>query len=452
MKKLMLFLLLCATFLNAHSAVRLFKDNPSITQEKTNNDANLSGIACSEVEVIVIFDNWPIDISWRIENQSGKVILSGKDYKHGSANVSEKICLEDGAYNFVIDDSFGDGLCCKYGEGKYELNLNGTTLVSGATFTSKETKSFTIGRISPLPTPINLKPSNITSNSVVLSWGIDGALVNTTMFEIYNDDQIIDNVKGAKTITLTRLKPETTYNFSVRAKNSNGEASAFSNKINVTTLKNTVGDFPQEMLDLLALVNIARANNGKQPLKMNAKLVAAALFHANDMNDNNFFSHTGSNGSSVGERITDQGYSWNSYGENIANGYSSVNQVHNGWMNSSGHKKNILSANFTEIGMARVKNYWVQVFGRSFNAPFSAKSGENKITIYPTVLSNDQRDVFIKGYGKRANYKIFNISGRLMGQGEIINNKVSVPQLSAGIYLINIVKEAEIVVKRLFVK
>ena len=86
------------------------------------------------------------------------------------------------------------------------------------------------------------------------------------------------------------------------------------------------------------------------------------------MAENNYFSHTGLDGSSAGTRITRAGYTWRSYGENIAYGYSTAERVMEGWMNSSGHRANILKNNFTDIGVgyasdSRGRIYAVQVFG-----------------------------------------------------------------------------------------
>ncbi len=98
-------------------------------------------------------------------------------------------------------------------------------------------------------------------------------------------------------------------------------------------------------------------------------LEQAALSHSTDMATNNFFSHTGSNGLSAGDRIKATGYSYRTYGENIAAGQTSASQVMQGWLNSAGHCKNIMNANFTEVAVSKVDNsaadyriYWTQVF------------------------------------------------------------------------------------------
>lgn len=95
----------------------------------------------------------------------------------------------------------------------------------------------------------------------------------------------------------------------------------------------------------------------------NDQLAAAALAHSTDMNSNNYFSHTGLNGSTAGDRISAAGYIWRTYGENIAKGYSTEQAVMDGWIISEGHCKNIMSPQFKEMGVARVSTYWSQEFG-----------------------------------------------------------------------------------------
>lgn len=99
------------------------------------------------------------------------------------------------------------------------------------------------------------------------------------------------------------------------------------------------------------------------PLTLEARLVRAADAHTTDMVRNGFFSHTGADGSSVGQRVTRQGYAWRAVGENIAYGQRSVEQVVSAWMASPGHCRAIMSGEFQELGAARVENHWTLVFG-----------------------------------------------------------------------------------------
>jgi uncharacterized protein YkwD len=109
----------------------------------------------------------------------------------------------------------------------------------------------------------------------------------------------------------------------------------------------------------LAAVNQARSVNQvcgttphspAAPVSWSENLAMAAYLHSEDMALNNFFSHTGSDGSSAGQRISRQGYPWRAYGENIAVGYPTVSSVIQGWLGSEGHCRNLMDPDFTEIG------------------------------------------------------------------------------------------------------
>lgn len=88
------------------------------------------------------------------------------------------------------------------------------------------------------------------------------------------------------------------------------------------------------------------------PIAWNDNLAMAAYLHSEDMALNGFLDHTGSDGSSPGDRITRQGYVWWVYGENIAVDYRTVSDVMGGWLGSEGHCRNIMNPAFREIGAA----------------------------------------------------------------------------------------------------
>lgn len=118
----------------------------------------------------------------------------------------------------------------------------------------------------------------------------------------------------------------------------------------------------------MQLINNQRANNGLPPLRVDSRLVQAARRHSQDMANNNFFSHYGSDGSSPFDRIRDAGYSFRTAGETIAGGYISPESAVNGWMNSPGHRA-ILLGNYDDIGVGYVykanstyRYYWTADF------------------------------------------------------------------------------------------
>ncbi|MFP8962787.1 CAP domain-containing protein [Streptomyces nanhaiensis] len=116
---------------------------------------------------------------------------------------------------------------------------------------------------------------------------------------------------------------------------------------------------------VVALVNSERAKAGCAPVRTNEKLAQAARAHSRDMAEHRNMSHTGSDGSGPGDRITRAGYEWRTYGENVAHGYRTPESVMNAWMSSPGHKRNILNCSFEEIGvgLAQPGDYWTQAFG-----------------------------------------------------------------------------------------
>jgi uncharacterized protein YkwD len=163
-------------------------------------------------------------------------------------------------------------------------------------------------------------------------------------------------------------------------------------------------DFEQHVVEL---VNDHRASRGLPPLKRVTELDNAARYHARDLRQDNYFDHdsydrSGSTLTRVCEwntRITAFYKNWSNLGENIAAGPSSPENVMQGWLNSSGHRANIESPNYWEIGMGYDEGggtyyrYWVQDFGR--------RDG-----IYPLVINreyaqtaNPNVELYIYGQG-----------------------------------------------------
>jgi uncharacterized protein YkwD len=105
---------------------------------------------------------------------------------------------------------------------------------------------------------------------------------------------------------------------------------------------------------LIDLINQERINNGFAPLNTQSQLSSAARSHSQDMACNNIFSHTGSDGSSPFDRIAWQGYSFSEAAENIYAGsgpYDSPQEAFHAWMNSPGHRDNMLNPVYADIGI-----------------------------------------------------------------------------------------------------
>lgn len=119
--------------------------------------------------------------------------------------------------------------------------------------------------------------------------------------------------------------------------------------------------------EVARLVNVERGKAGLQPLKLNWELSRVARVKSQDMSDKNYFSHNSPTFGSTFSLIGKYGIVYSAAGENIAYGYSTPAAVMNGWMNSPGHRANILGKQYNQIGVGMVKNskgqiYWTQVF------------------------------------------------------------------------------------------
>ncbi len=106
-------------------------------------------------------------------------------------------------------------------------------------------------------------------------------------------------------------------------------------------------------------------------LAWNARLAEAAQVHSSDMAQRAFFSHTGSDGRTSGDRASAAGYVWSTVAENIAAEQTTLGGALNGWMNSTGHCQNLMRANVTEFGLACMRRegsgqtpYWTMVLAR----------------------------------------------------------------------------------------
>ena len=201
-----------------------------------------------------------------------------------------------------------------------------------------------------------------------------------------------------------------------------GQAEASSAPETPATILNSAPDAasgasaaPEEVAaQAVYLVNQERARYGLLPVKADPSLTAAALSHSQDMAFNDLFNHTGSDGSTVVTRFVANNYlNWTAGGENIAAGFATAEAVTTAWMNSAGHRANILNANVREIGVGFVYQpddqpdvrlpdgslggpyfyYWTQDFGARYN-------------VYPVVINleapaadNPQVTLTIHGQG-----------------------------------------------------
>lgn len=122
-----------------------------------------------------------------------------------------------------------------------------------------------------------------------------------------------------------------------------------------------LNEFEQQVVEL---TNQEREAQGLEPLKVDTELSNVAREKSRDMATSNYFSHDSPNYGSPFDMMKDFGISYQTAGENIARGQTTPEQVVDGWMNSEGHRENIMNSDFTHIGVGYVEqgNHWTQQF------------------------------------------------------------------------------------------
>lgn len=131
--------------------------------------------------------------------------------------------------------------------------------------------------------------------------------------------------------------------------------------INIPFVDSDITDYENQVINL---VNNERIKRGLPLLKSDWQLSRVARHKSQDMKENKYFSHTSPTYGTPFQMMQSYGISYKTAGENIAKGQSTPHAVVNSWMNSSGHRANILNTSFTHIGVGYEKNgnYWTQMF------------------------------------------------------------------------------------------
>lgn len=203
----------------------------------------------------------------------------------------------------------------------------------------------------------------LVATSSLLACGVEDAEVETTTGAVIGEAQSLDGPAPTLAQALAeRVVPET---------------SLLAYCDDVTTWNSAWATLESSVLTLVNQRRAAGATCGgvakpKVPaLTLDTRLRCAARKHSKDMGTKNFFSHTGSNGSSFSQRITSAGYTWTGAGENIAAGQTTAAAVMDSWMKSTGHCNNIMNGTFKHLGVGyyysttgTYRHYWTQSFAK----------------------------------------------------------------------------------------
>lgn len=209
----------------------------------------------------------------------------------------------------------------------------------------------------------NIKSANLIEN---LQNAINNANCNKTTAKTSNYsalqsklDALLKSCSGTSATKPTNNTPTT--------KPTTSKPSTSTPASKPTTNVPTNGDYSAFQKKVVELVNVERSKNGLKPLTMSTELSKVATLKSQDMAKLNYFDHNSPTYGSPFDMMKKYGISYRTAGENIAMGQSTPEQVMQGWMNSSGHRANILKASFTQIGVGIAKNssgrlYWTQQF------------------------------------------------------------------------------------------
>ncbi|UII28631.1 M4 family metallopeptidase [Fulvivirga maritima] len=181
--------------------------------------------ATGTVTLTLVLDNYPAETSWTLAS-GGSTIASGGNYSSAGSTITETFTLADGDYIFTISDSFGDGICCSYGNGSYTLtdNGSGSTIASGGSFGSSDFVEFCVeegdGGGEPdteaPTTPGNLSVSSVTATSAVLSWSASTDNVEVEGYEVSVGGTLVGTTTSTS-YNLTGLTASTSYSVTVVA-------------------------------------------------------------------------------------------------------------------------------------------------------------------------------------------------------------------------------------------
>ncbi|WP_421419182.1 endonuclease [Pseudoalteromonas lipolytica] len=143
------------------------------------------GCTDNQVALTLTTDNYGEETSWQITNAQGGTVASGGSYA-ANTNYNEQACLVDGDYTFTIFDSYGDGMCCSFGNGSYSLSLGQTVLASGASFQSSEATPFSLGDNTGGGNGGGTTPTEPTGYYVTTQ-GLTGYALKTELYNIIKD-------------------------------------------------------------------------------------------------------------------------------------------------------------------------------------------------------------------------------------------------------------------------
>lgn len=247
--------------------------------------------------------------------------------------------------------------------------------------TSKTSVEISTNNSETTPSSVLTSEHTTTSKSVSQSEISSESKTTTTSSEPHQNTTVTTTTTTTKkpavvTTTTTTKKATTTITpkkTTTTTTTTKKKTTTTTKKVTTTTKVTSTKDYPYDnktyeyMAEVVRLCNIERAEAGLSPLTLDPTVTKGAMIRANEII--NYFSHTRPDGNSCFTALEEVGADYMTAGENIACGYVSPEDVVDGWINSEGHRANILNENFNKIGVGYVysssgiyRHYWVQMF------------------------------------------------------------------------------------------
>lgn len=202
-----------------------------------------------------------------------------------------------------------------------------------------------------------IKATSVKSTSMTVKWSkAKNAKKYQVAYKVSTSKKWKYKTAKKNSIKLSGLKASTTYKVKIRSINGKKKSKWTSSKSLKTGKKASVA------ADMLNKVNAERQKRGIAPLKLYSKVNTTAQAKAKDMYKTGKFSHYSPNLGFCFQQYQKAGIKYYAGGENIAYGFSSSSKAMKAWMKSPGHKANILSEDYSHIGVGYYKGYWVQQF------------------------------------------------------------------------------------------
>lgn len=382
-----------------------------------------TGCTDNEVTISITFDNYPEETSWTLVSDSGQTVASGGTYasQPDGSKLTEVLCLPDDCYTFTINDSFGDGICCAYGNGSYSVTDASGSLASGGSFASSDVTSFCLGA-PPAPTCTDgIQNGDETGIDCGGSSCAPCSTSNVVLNEGYFETGLDGWIDGGG--DCARVQSANSYegNFSVRIRDNSGVASSMSlTNLDVTPFTAIEVDFYFYVFSMENGEDFwLRFFDGSQ------WSTVQTWTRGMNINNNTFYNATVS--------ITPTQYNF------------AVNSGFRFQCDASGNQDQIFIDQVTITGIsatARGENDKLVALGTKD----SPEGFEDDFKLYPNPVKGDILNVDLPE-GEQFEYIIKNMVGQTITKGSS-NGQIKVNNLKSGMYFIEVNDGNEIMIRK----